>query len=129
MKPNNSLEILISTAVLLVASLFVFHVYRSTGGAALSDYELTVQTSRADGLKPGADVRINGIKVGSIADITLDKYAAVLRLRVQDEIKIPADSQVAVSADGFNPGSYLAIRPGKSATPLAPGARFGTPAP
>ena len=127
MKQSHALETILSALVLVVAVVFLFHVYRSTGGAALSDYALTVQTRHADGLKPGSDVRINGIKVGTVTDLTLDHYVAKVSLRLHDEYKIPADSQVVVSADGFNPGSYLAIQPGRSSQTLAPGGEIGGP--
>jgi len=124
MKQNNSFEFISSAAVLLVAVLFLFFVYRSTSGVALSDYGLTVETDHAGGLQTGSDVRINGIKVGTVSSLTLKGYLALVHIRLHDEIKIPKDSSVSVAADGFNPGSYLSITPGKSEQKLADGGQL-----
>ena len=121
MKQNNSFEILLSGAVILVATGFFLFAYTSTGGAALSDYELTVRMTHADGIKPGSDVRVGGVKVGDVSSLSLEHYIAVMHIRLRDEVKIPKDSSLSVSADGLTPGSYLVISPGRSSETLAPG--------
>jgi phospholipid/cholesterol/gamma-HCH transport system substrate-binding protein len=127
MKQNNSFEILLSAAVIIVAAGFFLFAYTSTGGAALSDYEFTVRLHHADGLKPGSDVRIGGVKVGDISSLALDHYIAVVHVRVRDEVKVPADSALSISSDGLTPGSYLVISPGRSGAMLAPGAVLDGP--
>jgi phospholipid/cholesterol/gamma-HCH transport system substrate-binding protein len=124
MRQNSSFEYISSAAVLLVASLFLFHVYQSTSGVALSDYGLMLQTDHADGLQPGSDVRINGIKVGTISSLSLKGYLADIHLRLHEGIRIPRDSSASAAADGFNPGSYLAITPGRSEQMLADGGQL-----
>ena len=120
MKQNNSFEIILSGAVILVAAGFFLFAYTSTGGAALSDYGLTVRITHADGLKAGSDVRIGGVKVGDISDLGLERFTAVLHIRLRDDVKVPNDSTLGVSSDGLTPGSYLVITPGRSSEMLAP---------
>jgi phospholipid/cholesterol/gamma-HCH transport system substrate-binding protein len=127
MKQNNSFEILLSAAVIVVAAGFFLFAYTTTGGAALTDYGLTVRMAHADGLAPGSDVRIGGVKVGDVSGLELEHYTAVVRIRVRDEYRIPRDSALSISADGLTPGSYLAISPGHSSDMLAPGAVFTAP--
>jgi phospholipid/cholesterol/gamma-HCH transport system substrate-binding protein len=122
MKQNNSFEILLSAAVIIVAAGFFLFAYTATGGAALSDYAFTVRLHRADGLKAGSDVRIGGVKVGDISSLALDHYIAVAQVRMRDDVKVPADSTLSISSDGLTPGSYLVIKPGRSTQTLAPGA-------
>lgn len=124
MKENSSFEILLSAAVIVVAVVFVAYGYVITGGARLSDYELTATMAHADGLSPrGSDVRIGGIKVGSVDGLDLDPktYKAILRLRIRSDVRIPANSTANVASGGLSPGAYLAITPGSSSQTLAPG--------
>lgn len=124
MRQNSIFEILLSAAVVLVAAGFIAYTYVSTGGARPSDYELTAQMAHADGLSANAsDVRIGGIKVGTVSDLSLDPktYKANLRLRIRSDVRIPVNSTIAVGSGGFSPGSYLSITPGTSSQILTPG--------
>jgi phospholipid/cholesterol/gamma-HCH transport system substrate-binding protein len=127
MKQNNSFEILLSAAVIIVAVGFFLFAYTATGGASLSDYEFTARLHHADGLKAGSDVRIGGVKVGDISSLALDHYIAVVHVRVRSEVKVPADSNLSISSDGLTPGSYLVISPGRSSAMLAAGAVINGP--
>jgi phospholipid/cholesterol/gamma-HCH transport system substrate-binding protein len=127
MKQNNIVEILLSAAVIIVATGFFLFAYTATGGAALSDYEFTARLHRADGLKAGSDVRIGGVKVGDISSLALEHYIAVAHVRLRDDVKVPSDSALSISSDGLTPGSYLVIKPGRSSTMLTPGAVLAAP--
>lgn len=124
MKQNSIFEILLSAAVIVVALGFLTYTYAITGEARPSDYELTAEMNHADGLSAGAsDVRIGGIKVGSVSDVSLDPktYRAIVRLRIRSDVRIPVNSSLSVASGGFGPGSYVAIAPGSSSRTLPPG--------
>lgn len=124
MKHNSVFEVLLSAAVIVVAVGFLAYTYVITGEARPSDYELTAEMSLADGLSAGAsDVRIGGIKVGSVSDLSLDPktYRAIVRLRIRSDVRIPVNSSLSVASGGFSPGSYVAITPGSGSRTLAPG--------
>jgi phospholipid/cholesterol/gamma-HCH transport system substrate-binding protein len=127
MKQNNSFEIILSAAVIIVAAGFFLFAYTATGGAVLSDYEFTARLHHADGLKPGSDVRIGGVKVGDVSSLALEHYIAVVHVRLRDEVKVPKDSAFSISSDGLTPGSYLVISPGRSSDMVAPGAVVTAP--
>jgi phospholipid/cholesterol/gamma-HCH transport system substrate-binding protein len=127
MKQNNSFEILLSAAVIIVAAGFFLFAYTATGGASLSDYEITARLHHADGLKAGSDVRIGGVKVGDISSLALDHYIAVVQVRVRSDVKVPADSALSISSDGLTPGSYLVITPGRSSAILSAGSVINGP--
>ena len=64
-------ETLIGAIVLIVAVFFVAFAYQSTGGTISNvGYELTARFTRVDGLATGSDVRMSGIKVGTVIDQT-----------------------------------------------------------
>jgi phospholipid/cholesterol/gamma-HCH transport system substrate-binding protein len=123
MKQNNYFEILLSAAVVVVAVSFLTYTYVITGAARPSDYQLKADMAHADGLSSASDVRIGGIKVGSVSDLALDPktYKAVVRLRIRSDVQIPVNSTISVTNGGLSPGSYLAITPGTSSRILAPG--------
>ena len=68
----------------------------------------------------GNDVKINGVKVGEISNIQLDKenYMAIVTSSVEKSIIIPNDSIFKISNNGFIGSSYIEIQLGNSEEPL-----------
>ncbi len=126
MQQNTTVETLIGAGVVLVAAVFLYFAYTSTSSGSLSGYELTARMSRVDGLAPGTDVRLSGIKIGTVTSLELDpeRYFAVLHMSINPDIKIPDDSSLSVTSAGVLGSSYLAIQPGGSDKMLAPGERI-----
>ena len=56
--------------VLVVAALFLFFAYTTSQVRAVQGYRVTAQFDRVDGIRDGSDVRIAGVKVGSIVSET-----------------------------------------------------------
>jgi phospholipid/cholesterol/gamma-HCH transport system substrate-binding protein len=119
---SNAAEALIGAVVVAVAILFLAFMYMRTGGT-LSGYEINVRLAKADGLAIGTDVRISGIKVGSVSDLSLDPktYLVVVHMSIRDDIKIPTDSSVLVTSAGILGSQYLSITPGGDDTMLPAG--------
>jgi phospholipid/cholesterol/gamma-HCH transport system substrate-binding protein len=120
---NNTVETLIGALVVLVAVGFLAFAYSTTSSGGLSGYELNARFSSADGIAPGADVRLHGIKVGTVSAIDLDPktYSAIVRLSIREDVKIPDDSSVKVISSLLGGNSYLAIQPGGDDRMLASG--------
>jgi phospholipid/cholesterol/gamma-HCH transport system substrate-binding protein len=119
-------ETLTGFAVIIVAVVFLGYALTRTGAVTTGGYTLRAQFSSIGALTVGADVKIGGVIVGHVADEHLDPitYAAVVRLALDDDIKIPADSSASIASDGLLGGAYVAISPGGSNTMLAPGQSF-----
>jgi phospholipid/cholesterol/gamma-HCH transport system substrate-binding protein len=111
---RNALETMLGAVVLIVAAVFLLFAYQSSQIGVSDGYELTAQFDRVDGLDSGADVRIGGIKVGSVTAQTLnpETYRAEIRFSVQDNVELPSDSSAAIMSDGLLGGKYLSIEPG-----------------
>ena len=120
---NSLVETLIGAAVIAVAALFLTYAYTSTGSGAVSGYEVMAKFNRADGVNVGTDVRLSGIKVGTVARMALDPmtFNAVLTLALDSSVKLPDDSSVRITSDGLLGNQYLSIEPGGSQTPIPPG--------
>jgi len=113
--------------VLLVAAVFLFYAVAQGGRGVQPDgMTLTAQFDRIDGLVNGVDVRIAGVKVGSVIGSTIDptSFNAVVTMRVDRSLRLPADSSAEVSSDGLLGGKYLSIVPGGADRVLADGGRI-----
>ena len=120
---NNTFETLIGAIVVFVAAGFLYYAYANANSPGLSGYELNAKFQRVDGLNVGTDVRLSGIKIGSISALTLDPrtYQATVHLSIRDDVKLPADSSVMVTNTGLLGNSYLSVSPGGSDEMLKPG--------
>jgi phospholipid/cholesterol/gamma-HCH transport system substrate-binding protein len=111
---RNLLETLLGAVVLIVAVGFLAFAYSSSQIREDGGYELTARFDKVDGLEPGSDVRISGIKVGTVLDQTLDPetYRAKVRFSLRADVRVPADTSAAVVSNGLLGGKYLALVPG-----------------
>lgn len=111
---RNLLETLLGAVVLIVAIVFLVFAYGSSQVRETDGYELVARFNQVDGLDAGADVRISGIKVGSVMQQTLDPqtYQAEVRFTVRDGIELPSDTSAAIVTSGLLGGKYLQLVPG-----------------
>ncbi len=116
-------ETALGALVLLVACGFLYWAYGRSNIGAPSGYELVAQFDRADGIDVGGDVRISGVKVGTITAKNLDPqtFRADVRFSMQNDIKLPTDSSAAVASASLIGGKYLSIIPGGDDRNLEPG--------
>lgn len=107
-------ETLLGAAVIVVAALFIVFAYTRSSVATVDGYLVSAKFTRVDGLLRGADVRVGGIKVGSVIEQTLDtnSFQAVVQMSIADHVKLPVDSSAAVVSDGLLGGKYIDIEPG-----------------
>jgi phospholipid/cholesterol/gamma-HCH transport system substrate-binding protein len=114
MPRRNFAEVLIGAVVLLVAAGFLAYAIAHSGRTTASGYLLYARFDHIDGLSVGSDVRIAGVKVGSVASTSLDPktYQAVVGLSVADDVKLPKDSSAVITSESLLGGKYLALSPG-----------------
>lgn len=119
-------EILTGLVVIVIAVVFLVYALSRADTSGGGGYLLKAQFASIGGLATGADVKIGGVVVGHVAETHLDPqtYAAIVQMRVDNDIKIPEDTSAAISSDGLLGGNYISLSPGGSATMLAPGAAF-----
>ena len=91
---RNAVETVMGAVVLVVAAVFLFFAYTTSQVRAVSGYELTARFNRVEGLRDGGDVRISGIKVGSVVSQKLDPktFVAVVKMSIDPSIKLPVDT-------------------------------------
>jgi phospholipid/cholesterol/gamma-HCH transport system substrate-binding protein len=120
---RNLLETLLGAVVLIVAVGFLVFAYNTSQVDRTGGYELMARFDKVDGLERGSDVRISGIKVGTVIDQTLDPetYRAEVRFSLREDVQLPADTSAAVVSNGLLGGKYLALVPGGDIEMLGPG--------
>lgn len=126
MQQNNVAETLIGAVVVAVAVAFVAFAYFRTGSGSVSGYELNARMPNVSGLADGTDVRLAGVKIGTVTDLTLDPktYLATVRMDIRNDIKLPTDSSIMVTQAGFLGGQYLSITPGGDDKMMTAGSYF-----
>lgn len=119
-------ETLVGAAVLAVAVLFLVYINMVAGSGGTAHYELAATFPRADGLTRGSEVRLAGVRIGTVRSIGVDpqNYLAEARLEIRSDLQIPEDSSAEVRSDGLLGGSYVAIVPGAEDATLMAGERF-----
>ena len=121
---ENRAEILAGAAVLAAALAFAFY---AAGGDRLQgmsgSYPLRASFRSVEGISVGSDVRLAGVKVGTITGLTLNPqtYFADATIAMQDGILLPDDSAILISSEGLLGGNYVELVPGGSLDNLAPG--------
>ncbi len=117
------IETFFGGVVLLVAIGFLAFAYNRGDVATDSGYSVFASFDRVDGLSQGMEVRMSGIKIGKIKNISLntDTYQAKLEISVSDDIKLPTDTVAQISTEGLLGGHYLALVPGAEEEYLTPG--------
>ncbi|HBS21048.1 MULTISPECIES: outer membrane lipid asymmetry maintenance protein MlaD [Thalassospira] len=120
---NRLIESLAGAAVIAVAVGFAAYSYSRAGIESVDGYELSANFNRVDGLVVGNDVRISGVKVGSVTaqELNPQTYMAVVRMTVRSDIELPTDSSAKIASDGLLGGKFVSLEPGGDIDMLAPG--------
>jgi phospholipid/cholesterol/gamma-HCH transport system substrate-binding protein len=123
---RNAIETIMGAVVLVIAALFLFFAYSTSQIRRTSGYEVTASFDRIDGIREGGDVRISGIKVGSIVSQTLDPktYLAVVRMTIDPSVKLPTDTVAQIASSGLLGDKYLSLLPGGADETIPAGGRI-----
>ncbi|MBO6626499.1 MULTISPECIES: outer membrane lipid asymmetry maintenance protein MlaD [Paracoccaceae] len=124
MSENTTAEIVVGGVVLAAAVGFFIYAAQATGFERdTGSYELVASFRSVEGIGLGTDVRLAGVRVGSVTGLELNPttYRADTTISIRDEIEIPDDSAIAVASEGLLGGSFVEILPGGSPFALEPG--------
>ena len=123
---GNVIETVMGAVVLVVAALFLLFAYNTSQLRSVQGYELTANFEHIDGIRQGTDVRISGIKVGSVLETTLDPktFLATVRMSVEPSVKLPDDTVAEIISSGLLGDKYMSLVPGGSDKDLPPGGQI-----
>jgi phospholipid/cholesterol/gamma-HCH transport system substrate-binding protein len=116
-------ELLAGGIVILIALGFLVYAVANTGRVQVGGMTLTADFDNTGGLTSGADVRIAGVKIGSVTAASIDPktYQAKLTFTVASGIELPKDSSASIASGGLLGGSFVSLSPGGSETILKNG--------
>lgn len=117
-------EIVAGGAVLAAAVAFLFYAGQSAGfGGNASTYDLKASFRSVEGISVGTDVRLAGVKVGSVTALALNPttFFADATVAVQNGVALPTDSAILVSSEGLLGGNFVELIPGGALENLEPG--------
>lgn len=119
---ENRSEILAGLGVVLLAAGFL--VYAGIGrGAGGDTYTLNASFRSADGISVGSDVRLAGVKVGSITQMALNPqtFFADVTVALDKSVQLPTDTAILISSEGLLGGNFVELVPGGAIETLSPG--------
>lgn len=114
MLKKNAVETILGAVVLLVAGTFLSFAMNMVDVGEVDGYEVSASFLKVGGLTDGSDVRLNGIKIGTVSDLSLDNetFDAVVTMSIRSDVKLPIDSIASIGSSGIIGGKFVAIRPG-----------------
>ena len=121
---NSTVETLIGAAVIVIAAVFFAFAYSASGaGNATGGYRLTAEFDNAEGINVGTDVRMAGIKVGTVVAQALnyENFQALITMTIDPALKLAEDTTAKVTAEGLLGSKFIALEPGGEEAKLAEG--------
>ena len=118
-----AIETIVGALVIFIAVSFFYFAYTIPGVKNINGYSISATFNKVSGLVNGAEVRLSGIKIGTISsqNLDLETYDAVVFMTISEEIKIPEDSSAKITSQGLLGTNYIEIEPGWSDTMLMDG--------
>jgi ABC-type transport system involved in resistance to organic solvents, periplasmic component len=123
---RNIIETVLGGVVLLVAGLFLVFAYLGSDVRSVEGYNVTAKFDAIDGLSLGSDVRIGGVKIGSVVDQKVDTedFQAVVTLVILPEVKLPEDTKASITSSGLLGTKYVKLEPGGADAKIIGGGRI-----
>jgi phospholipid/cholesterol/gamma-HCH transport system substrate-binding protein len=121
---NSAVETLIGAAVIAVAALFFTYAYNTSGtGQRHGGYTITAEFDNVEGVNVGSDVRMAGIKIGTVTAQALnpENFQAVVTMSIDPVVKLKEDTTAKVTAEGLLGAKFIALEAGGSDNVLADG--------
>jgi phospholipid/cholesterol/gamma-HCH transport system substrate-binding protein len=109
-------EALVGLFVIVFAIWFVWFAWGKTGGGDKPGaVHVVALFPNSTGINVGSDVRVAGMKVGTVTSQELDPQS------FQVKVKLPADSSAAITSEGFLGATFIALIPGGETVSLKEG--------
>jgi len=111
---DNKLENVVGILILLFASFFIYWAISVSSVNSLRGYTLYSVFSNTSGIVSGSDVRLKGVKIGSVKDIRLNpsNYMVEIRMEINKNYKLPSDTTAKIVSDGFIGDKYIMLNVG-----------------
>jgi phospholipid/cholesterol/gamma-HCH transport system substrate-binding protein len=112
------------TLAVIVGAFGFIYWFNTIGGAGERATYRIVFDGSVSGLRTGASVLFNGIRVGEVTELKLDPAqprAVVAMVSLEKTVAVRADTAVSLEYQGVTGTASIALRGGSDSSPLAPG--------
>jgi phospholipid/cholesterol/gamma-HCH transport system substrate-binding protein len=114
-------EITIGAVAGLAGLLALMNLGQKSAPSAAETF-ITAKFNKVDGLNEGGEIRLGGIRIGTVTEMTLDsEYRAVVTMMLDSEIKLPTDTSAAIHTDGLFGSKFMVLEPGAEEDSLESG--------
>ena len=117
MNKKLSFEFILGLIIILLSIIaFIFVYVKIDMNKSKRNFDLYSDFFNIGGLQIGSDVKINGVIVGEVSDIFLNKesYMATVKSSYFNELSIPSNSTFTVANNGFIGSPYIEISIGSN---------------
>ena len=120
---RNLIETVMGGVVVAVALLFLVFAYTSADLGKVDGYEVTANFPSIEGLNIGSDVRISGVKVGTVVGQKLDPltFLVEVRMGIDDSVELPIDTAAIIASESLLGGKFMRLEPGGEEDMIGPG--------
>lgn len=121
---NEMVETLIGAAVVVIAAAFFLFAYQaSSEGSTVGGYRLVAEFDNAEGINIGTDVRMAGVKVGTVVGqkLNFENYQAAITMQLDKQLLLTDDATAKVTAEGLLGSKFISLEQGGSDAKLADG--------
>ena len=115
MNKKISFEFIVGLLILIITFVsFIYFALKIDYFDSSNKFNLNSKFFDIGGLTVGADVKSKGVKIGEVIEITLDdeSYMALVKSSLNNNLKIPIDSEVKIANNGFIGSPYVEITMG-----------------
>ncbi|AWD33042.1 Putative phospholipid ABC transporter substrate binding protein [Candidatus Fokinia solitaria] len=123
---TRSIDVAIGIIVMALTVFALIMIFKhDTTMLETSKYTLRAEFERVDGIKVGSDVKIAGVKVGKVSEISINEdYLALLKIEIIGNIRVPSDSVAEIISDSLIGNKYVNLNIGSSNQYLADDGKF-----
>ena len=111
---RGSLETAVGALVIVIAVIFAIFTFKVTDYGRETGYLLFAEFNHVGSIKTGSDVRVGGIPVGRVTELSLnpETFKARISLDIESKYNFPLDTAGTIGSEGLLGGSFVEIVPG-----------------
>ena len=122
---SSALETLVGAVIIFLAIGFFTYAYKTAGLGGLTGggYRVSAEFDNIDGVAVGSDVRVAGIKIGTVTGQSLNpkSYQARVDMVLNPGIILAEDTSAKITSEGLLGSKFVALEPGGSEEKLVEG--------
>jgi phospholipid/cholesterol/gamma-HCH transport system substrate-binding protein len=125
---EHTTEAIVGGVVIAAAAGFILYAAQFAGldQSGGNSYTLTASFRSVEGVSVGTDVRLGGVKVGTVTDLALNPqtFRADTTFTILGDLELPEDTAVVIASEGLLGGNFVELMPGGSPFNLEPGSEI-----